>query len=1070
MKVQNTICLAMIVKNESKVIERCLESVRPLLSHWVICDTGSTDDTRNIIKKYFKKCKIKGELYEDGWQNFGHNRSLCMKRAKGKAQYIITLDADEVFKFDEDFKMPKLNLDQYYITTRNGSIEYTRVQLVSDKFDWYYEGVLHEYIHANGPKTIGLLKGIYNHPSPEGARSSDPNKYKKDALTFERAILDEPDNARYVFYLAQSYRDSGDLDNAIKNYQKRTKLGGYAEEIFRSHYEIGMLKMLKKEPFENFVGDFLLAYSYRPGRLETMHKIVKHCRLNKMALLGWQMGKHIAEKETLETNDMLFVEKKVYDYQMFDELSMVAYWAGDYQASRNLSLRILKQQKYPAHEKSRLMKNLVFANDKLGIVESLIQIFTTIYDTNKWGYSGQPHKLSSGIGNTKTQLQEFQNILQGYFKENNIKFVADLGCGIWEFEREEFNNVLYIGIDCVKNIIDFNKEKYLDKNKSRKFIEADVLNDKYQLPNADMYIIKDTLQHLSNQNIIKLLKKVEDRGIKYILIVNNSNQIKEALNIKDGEFRPLDSNKYPLNQFKPRILDTYNDKQILLIGKEKDNFKIVKNIEMNVEKIPSKGPKVSIIIGVFNDQENILCSINSVINQSYNNWELIIIDDHSSDNTVQEIKKFINDFNQKEKIVFIQNDQNVGFYASVNKGIQKSTGEFISMLGSDDHYHKDKIKKQLEFLAENNEYIGVYNYFSRDSALNIFGESTMLYRKNIIDKVGYYDSVRCAADSEFLHRIKKVFGQNKIHVIKDILYYAKTRENSLTTNKDTFITSELRKNYVNNFSKWHRSTDKLYMPFPLIERPFDVNSIMKSIEYDKKGKIEINRPNNTYFEVISLQDFGHPGLSRKVNLKKNTNYKIVIEGYAENNSVKLYLNQIERPSIMLAKELSKLELDYNSKEQEILELELLFEDSGAGDKFYLKYMDIYEINDKSDKSLWITNQNVKLIHEKNIMRCICRQNTSTPGIKRYFNVIPENDYQINIKGFKKGKSKVYLWIATEELERIEFSERYELKDEISDINYLFKNYWYSRIHIGFLFKDPHINDEFIIEELEFTRV
>jgi len=232
-KKENTICLIMIVKNESKVIERCLSSVKDIIDYWVISDTGSTDGTQKIIVDFFEKNNIKGELHENPWRDFAYNRSIACKLAKNKAEYIITLDADEVFKYDENFYIPSLTCDAYYIMTRNNAVEYTRMQLVSDRFEWYYKDILHEYIHTDTPiQTVGLLAGIYNHPSPDGARSADPNKYRKDALVLERGLLDEPDNIRYRFYLAQSYRDCNDYENAIKNYILRAEAFGFDEEKY----------------------------------------------------------------------------------------------------------------------------------------------------------------------------------------------------------------------------------------------------------------------------------------------------------------------------------------------------------------------------------------------------------------------------------------------------------------------------------------------------------------------------------------------------------------------------------------------------------------------------------------------------------------------------------------------------------------------------------------------------------------------------------------------------------------------------------------------------------------------
>src|ERR1700722_17972902 len=79
---EEKICLNMIVKNESKVIQRCLDSVKPHIDYWVIVDTGSTDGTQEIIKKHMKG--IPGKLYERPWKNFGESRSEAFDLAKGK--------------------------------------------------------------------------------------------------------------------------------------------------------------------------------------------------------------------------------------------------------------------------------------------------------------------------------------------------------------------------------------------------------------------------------------------------------------------------------------------------------------------------------------------------------------------------------------------------------------------------------------------------------------------------------------------------------------------------------------------------------------------------------------------------------------------------------------------------------------------------------------------------------------------------------------------------------------------------------------------------------------------------
>ncbi len=82
-----TICLNMIVKNEERVLGRCLSSVKRLIDYYVIVDTGSTDKTKEVIAKELEG--IPGEVHDRPWVNFGHNRTEAIKLAVGKADYLM---------------------------------------------------------------------------------------------------------------------------------------------------------------------------------------------------------------------------------------------------------------------------------------------------------------------------------------------------------------------------------------------------------------------------------------------------------------------------------------------------------------------------------------------------------------------------------------------------------------------------------------------------------------------------------------------------------------------------------------------------------------------------------------------------------------------------------------------------------------------------------------------------------------------------------------------------------------------------------------------------------------------
>jgi len=91
------ICLNMIVKNESKIIRRLFDSVLPIIDFYCICDTGSTDNTIDIITEYFKEHNIPGKITREPFKDFGYNRTFSLQQCKDiEADLLLLLDADMV--------------------------------------------------------------------------------------------------------------------------------------------------------------------------------------------------------------------------------------------------------------------------------------------------------------------------------------------------------------------------------------------------------------------------------------------------------------------------------------------------------------------------------------------------------------------------------------------------------------------------------------------------------------------------------------------------------------------------------------------------------------------------------------------------------------------------------------------------------------------------------------------------------------------------------------------------------------------------------------------------------------
>lgn len=352
--VPNSIVLSMIVKNEAEVIAHCLESVRPLLSAWIIVDTGSTDRTREIAAETLKG--IPGEVVSRPWQNFGHNRTEALELSRDRGEYSLVIDADDTLEFAPDTKLERLTLDAYRLRIRYGAVSYDRVQLLRNERNWRYEGVIHEYPACDGAATQGLLESIDYVIGRRGARAKDPDRFRHDAELIASALVKEPTNTRYAFYLAQSYRDAEMRQEALEAYERRAKMGGWDEEVFSSLLEAAKLREALGQPFDAVHSAYLRAYEARPRRAESLYELARYCRLQRRFALACVFA--TAACETARPEDALFVAESVYRWRARDELGVSAYHAGRIALSRACNEQLLASGAVPEHDLPRIRDNL----------------------------------------------------------------------------------------------------------------------------------------------------------------------------------------------------------------------------------------------------------------------------------------------------------------------------------------------------------------------------------------------------------------------------------------------------------------------------------------------------------------------------------------------------------------------------------------------------------------------------------------------------------------------------------------------------------------------------------------
>jgi len=347
----------MIVKNEAHCIERCLNSVKPFIDYWVICDTGSTDNTKEVIKNCLKD--IPGELHEHKWEDFSTNRNKALQLAKSKADYTLILDADDFLAVRNENVFNNLTKSAYNIEFSHGPIAYSRIQLFKSKLNVRYVGVLHEYLELPMNIVPSKLEGCKIIFGANGARSKDPEKYLNDAKVFEKALIDEPNNSRYVFYAAQSYRDAGKKDESFKLYLQRSKMGGWIEEQYIALLEAGKIyESMYPDNKEYITKLYLMAYNTNPKRSESLSYLCAYCRKHDMFQESYfyaKVGSNVAKPK-----DALFLENACYDWKIIDELAIAAYWIGKKQEAATLNNALLKSGMLPDIEKNRILKNLEF--------------------------------------------------------------------------------------------------------------------------------------------------------------------------------------------------------------------------------------------------------------------------------------------------------------------------------------------------------------------------------------------------------------------------------------------------------------------------------------------------------------------------------------------------------------------------------------------------------------------------------------------------------------------------------------------------------------------------------------
>ena len=349
------LALNFICKDESHIIERMLNSAKSFTDLIVVTDTGSTDGTQDLIRKFGEENNIPTYVYDRPFDSFENSRNNSMEKLREVVAELgwdpdkvhgYWFDCDETVVLDSKFDKNQFTKDLYMMNTYIGQMKYTRNTFfkVSKPFRWY--GPVHEFIVCDDKNiTSGIAENIHVDVKMEGAswQGNIPNKYLSHAHTLEKYINDNRTDPRWIFYTAQSYHDSASLpDNkaeneerlrrALKYYRERTsRPDGYAEEIYYSQYRIGTVMRILEDPWSLTHQECLKAYAMDPARGESIKTIIDYyLQVGEwhMAYLYTKFCKVNFHGKNPYPKRLLFVDEALYVWKFAEAHAAACFYTG----------------------------------------------------------------------------------------------------------------------------------------------------------------------------------------------------------------------------------------------------------------------------------------------------------------------------------------------------------------------------------------------------------------------------------------------------------------------------------------------------------------------------------------------------------------------------------------------------------------------------------------------------------------------------------------------------------------------------------------------------------------------
>jgi glycosyltransferase involved in cell wall biosynthesis len=345
-----SICAVLIVRNESRIIERCLRSLSGVCDGFCICDTGSEDDTIEVAERVSSELNKPWCIFRHEWKDFGHNRSASFQEALRFAEsnrwdpaatFALVVDADMVLACPSRSALVEVLRGQGagLVLQKNSGLEYFNLRFLRMDLRWRCVGSTHEYWAADGEsrdwcsvdRTVCSIQD-----ENDGGCKSD--KFKRDLTLLMNDLRSGDNTDRTLFYLGQTHQHMDNFEHAISFYRKRIAAGGWDQEVWYSHLSIARcFARLSKDVDAEYW--YLKAISFDNSRAEPYFELATMFDAKMQHHKAWHYcteGLKIPKPQ-----EGLFVEAAVYDVLLKHQSTLLAFYVGQNSYGLDASLDLL---------------------------------------------------------------------------------------------------------------------------------------------------------------------------------------------------------------------------------------------------------------------------------------------------------------------------------------------------------------------------------------------------------------------------------------------------------------------------------------------------------------------------------------------------------------------------------------------------------------------------------------------------------------------------------------------------------------------------------------------------------